>query len=400
LAQLAIVGAGISGLATAIAIRQTTADGLASPVTVYEQAKGPREVGAGLQLGPNAVKTLSGLGITTLGASRGFAPSGLRIMDGRSGRKIAESPLGHWIENRHGAPYYTMARADLLAALLDRATALDIDINYGTRLEALRRNGAGFTLTLAGGRKFETSALIGADGLWSQVRRNLRPDNRPKFTGQTAWRALLPEDAVPENFSRETVTLWLAPGLHAVHYPVENGRRFNFALFTEGNTTTTGWDTAGDKTELAGRIDSLDFDLAPSLAALVQSARDFIKWPLFELMPSIAWGSGPATLVGDAAHPMLPYLAQGAAMGLEDGFVLANHIAEMPDIDRAFRSYERARARRVMRVQRAARANARNFHFSGPAAAARNAMLRFGEAVSPGALLRRYDWLYGRGPVP
>jgi len=397
LAQMAIVGAGISGLATAIAIHQAAPTRFSGPVTIYEQAPGPREVGAGLQLGPNSVKTLAALGITALGASGACTPLGLRIMDGRTGNKIAQSPLGDWIRARHGAPYYTMARADLLTVLTERATALGIDIKYSTPLEALHSKEGGYELTLGGVKNTNISALIGADGLWSQVRRKLRPDNSPRYTGQTAWRALLPDHAVPENLSRDHVTLWLAPNLHAVHYPVENG---HFALFTQGSTKATGWDIAGDKTELAGHINALDFDLAPALEALVHKAENFIKWPLFELMPSIAWGTGPATLVGDAAHPMLPYLAQGAAMGLEDGFVLANKIAEMPDVDRAFRSYERARARRVMRVQRAARNNARNFHFSGPAALARNAILRLGEGMSSGALMRRYDWLYGKGPAP
>lgn len=399
MADIVIIGGGISGLATAIALRQFAGEKASGRIAVFERSSAPREVGAGLQIGPNAVKALAHLGVAALGPAGASTPKGLRIMESRSGRCIAQAPLGEWIEQRHGAPYHTMSRIDLLTVLLKAAQGLDIDIVHGSGLEELRRHGAGFVVTLASGEEVETPALIGADGLWSTVRRKLRPATKPRFTGQTAWRSLLPMEAVPEPIGRDMVTLWLAPGLHAVHYPVEQGRRLNFALFTEGATDAIGWDIAGDKNELAGRLDASGSDLAEPLAALLAAAEDFIKWPMFGLTPSIALGTGPATLVGDAAHPMLPYLAQGAAMGIEDAVVLAAKIAEMPDMEGALRAYERARARRVMRVQRGARANARRFHFSGSAALARNAILGLGERLAPGALLRRHDWLYGGGPV-
>lgn len=397
--NIVIIGAGISGLATAIAIHRFAGTKVSGRIRVFEQTPTPHEVGAGLQIGPNVVKALAHLGVDALGPAGAETPVGLHIMAGRSGRRIAQAPLGAWMKTRHGAPYHTMARADLLNVLLKRARALDIDIDHGTGLVGLARRGSGFEVTLAGGKVIEPAALIGADGLWSRVREKLRPTSKPRFTGQTAWRALLPMDAVPQTIARDMVTLWLAPGIHAVHYPVMGGRHLNFALFTAGTTDAVGWDTAGDKTELAGHIDALGFELAEPLAALTATAEDFIKWPMFGLTPSIARGTGTATLVGDAAHPMLPYLAQGAAMGIEDGIVLAEKIAGTPDMEGAFRAYERARARRVMRVQRGARANARSFHFSGPAALARNSILALGGRLAPGALLRRYDWLYGGGPV-
>lgn len=394
--DVVIVGAGISGLAMAIALTQA---GIAGRLRVIEQSPAPREFGAGIQLGANAVKALAQLGITDLAAAGACSPAFLQVMDARNGNKIVEAALGDWFKQRHGAPYHTMARADLLTALHNRADDLGVSVSYNTGLTDARRRANGFILHLTSGGDIETGALIGADGLWSQVRKRLRPTARPRYTGQTAWRALVPAGDVAADISLQGVTLWMAAGFHVVHYPIGAGRRLNLAVFTQGATDAEGWDTPGDKHELLAAISATGSQLPPPLERLINSAGGFVKWPLRDISPSIAWGNSNATLIGDAAHPMLPYLAQGAAMGLEDAHVLAGEMNQAGDAEPAFRRFERARARRVCRVQRAARHNAKIFHLAGPLAFARNSALQLGEKINPGALIRRYDWLYGGGPA-
>lgn len=394
-APIVIVGGGISGLAAAIALGRA-----GNAVEVHEQADAPAEFGAGIQLGPNAVRALRDLAADGDLDAVAVRPGRLAVRDGGSGRAIAATPLGSVVERRHGAPYLTIARADLHAILLDRAAAAGIPVHFSHRVESVRRAGGGFALGLGDGERLDAAVLLGADGLWSQTRAMLRPSTRPRFTGQTAWRTTLTAAQVPRDIAMSDVTLWMARGCHAVHYPVSAGERLNLAIFTEGSSQAQGWDTPGDKADLLDRLAKRrGAALSSSLLALVEAADDFVKWPLFELSPAIAWGMGPATLVGDAAHPMLPYLAQGAAMGLEDAVVLGTVLTSPSQAERAFRVFERQRTRRVARVQRAARANARIFHMAGPPAFARDLVLGLGERLLPGALFRRYDWLYGGGPT-
>lgn len=398
--KITIVGAGIAGTAAAIALAQSSAAKTPpSEIEIFEASDSPREVGAGVQIGPNAVKALAKLGITDLSAHKICTPEALCVRKGRSGEVIATAQLAGWIQARHGAPYHTIARADLLAVLLARADELGLRVKYGHSLTRIIRNSGSYQLQFANGSTCQPDGLIGADGLWSTVRTTQRPTTKPHFTGQTAWRALLPRASLPTTIDSRSVTLWLDHGLHAVHYPVSGGQYLNLALFTEGRSDAEGWEAHGDKQDLLHAIASANATLAAPLAELIERADSFIKWPLFALSPAIAWGTGPATMIGDAAHPMLPYLAQGAAMGLEDALCMAETLTGQADFATGFRKFETARSRRVARVQRAARSNARTFHLSGPPAFARDQVLKWSEKISPGALMRRYDWLYGGGPA-
>lgn len=384
-----IIGGGIAGIATAIALRPHFND-----ITVLEQAAAPNESGAGIQVGPHTVTALRRLGAAERLDAVACRPGNLVVRNGHTGKIITKAPLGRWIEDRYGAPYMTMARADLLDILLQRAGALDLAVEYDARITEVRRISGGFALEMAGGRR-DTASMVGADGLWSKVRAGLRPSTKTLFSGQTAWRATLDLADVPETVSTEDVTLWLAPACHAVHYPMSAGRRLNLAVFTEGMLATEGWDTTGDRDDLLARLEHRG--LAPALFSVINAARGYRKWPMFEIEPATVWGSGPATLVGDAAHPMLPYLAQGAAMAVEDALALGAEFSKGGGLETVFRRYELHRGRRVAKVQRAARANAGIFHANGPTAMARNAALMLGEKLLSGSLIRRYGWLYG-GP--
>jgi salicylate hydroxylase len=239
-------------------------------------------------------------------------------------------------------------------------------------------------------------ALVGADGLWSTLRTRLGHRVQPQFRQRTAWRALVPADQVGPEFRTEEVQLWLGHNAHVVHYPVKGGALINVVAIVTDEWTGAGWSAQGDRAELLARFSPWYW--SESVRDLLAAAERWHKWALYDLPPlhsrSQTWGDGPVTLLGDAAHPMLPFLAQGAAMAIEDGAVLADQLSRRPgDVARAMRDYERARGRRTVRVQRAARRQGRIYHLTGAEALMRNLFLRgFGWLALP----LRTKWLYDR----
>jgi salicylate hydroxylase len=388
-APVLVAGAGIGGLTAALAIAR---QGL--PVILFDQAERLEEAGAGIQLSPNATRVLIALGIAGCIEPAVVVPEAVRLRAGGSGRNIAIMPLGADVARRHGAPYWVVHRADLQRALL-AAVENDacITLKLGARIDRFAPGPQGVTVGVS--HREETGAhhgraLIGADGLWSCLRETLDAGTGPRFAGRTAWRALAPADTLPPSLRGHEVNLWIGPGGHLVHYPVRAGTTVNIVAVTSDVWQSTQWSTAADRDEVLARFPP--YLWASEARELLATPQRWQKWALCDRAPSSNWGRGPVTLLGDAAHPMLPFLAQGAAMAIEDAFMLAAALARFADDPvRALRDYERQRQPRTARVQRAARRNDFIYHLGGPAARVRNAALA---ALGGRRLLAQYDWIY------
>jgi salicylate hydroxylase len=389
-----IAGAGIGGLAAALAIA-----GRGFRVAIFDQAQRLEEAGAGIQLSPNASRILAALGLEPQLRQHVVAPQELRVMNARTGRVLARTPLGAEAEQRYGAPYWLIHRGDLQAVLIDAVRAHpDIAVRLGTRVEdfAPHQNGVTVSTTsLARTGEERGMALIGADGLWSSLRGRIGVRREPRFARHSAWRALIPADALEPDLRTAAVNLWLGRHAHLVHYPVRQGSLVNIVAIIRDDWRAPGWSEPGERSEILARYAAPMWQTrARAILAAPQSWR---KWALYDCAPFSPWGKGPVTLLGDAAHPMLPYLAQGAAAAIEDGAVLARVLSEMSaEPARAMRCYESERRRRTARIQRAARRNGAVYHMGGTQAFARMLALI---ALGGARILARYDWLYGWKPA-
>jgi salicylate hydroxylase len=383
--SIIIAGAGIGGLTAALALTRA-----GYRAVVLEQAERLQEAGAGIQLSPNATRVLFDLGLAERLRPHVVAPDAIRIIKGATGGDIVRIPLGDHAEQRYGAPYWVIHRADLqgvLAAAIEDSA--DITLRLGTRVEDFAIHPHGITVqarTAKGVRDEQGLALIGADGLWSTLRGRLGDQSEPRFAQRTAWRAVLPVAQVDAEFREPMTGLWLGRDAHLVHYPVKAGREINIVAIVRDDWQQPGWTAPGKAADLIRRFERF----APAARALIALPARWQKWALFDRPHARLPGQERVTLIGDAAHPMLPFLAQGGTMAIEDAAALAQCFAR--DEDTALRTYEQMRARRVARVQREARRNSWRYHLSGLGTVARNTTLRIfgGER-----LLARYDWLYG-----
>jgi len=387
-----IAGAGIGGLTLALSLVDRGFRAI-----VFEQAERLEEIGAGIQLSPNATRILIDLGLRATLEPAVVALEAIRILDGRNARELARFPLGRAAEFRYGAPNWVIHRGDLQFALLKAVRSHpDIVLRLGTRIEDFAAHSHGVTVqsrTRSGMVDEYGIALVGADGTWSALRTRLGFVRPPQFAGRTAWRALVPADLVAREQRQPVTSLWLGPDAHLVHYPVRAGKMINIVAVIEDTWHETGWSAPGARREITARFAGW----SPQAQALLATPPDaWFKWALFERAPSRRWGNGSITLLGDAAHPMLPFLAQGAAMAIEDAAVLAACLARAPeDPAAALRRYQELRRARIARVMREARRNGTLYHLAGPAAWARNLAL----ALMGGKnLLNRYDWLYDWRP--
>jgi salicylate hydroxylase len=388
-----VAGAGIAGLTTALALTRA-----GMRVTVLEQAGRLAETGAGIQLSPNATRVLIALGLRERLAPLVMAPQAIRVMAGGSGREIVRIPLGEEAERRYGAPYWTIHRGDLQAALAAAAAAeQDVTLKLGMRVEDFAGRVNGITVLARAANEISDErgfALIGADGLWSTVASRLRKQRKPRFAHRTAWRALVPADSVPAEFRAPLVHLWLGLDAHLVHYPVKGGRLINIVGIVYDEWSKSGWSAAGDRDEILRHF--ARWSWAEKARALIALPDQWLKWALFDRKTPFRGGAGPVTLIGDAAHPMLPFLAQGAAMAIEDAAVLAAMLGRYRgDAGDALRGYEGARWRRTGHVQQVARKQGRIYGLSGPEAIVRNLGMRL---LGGEKLRARYDWLYSWRP--
>jgi salicylate hydroxylase len=392
--NVVIAGAGIGGLTAALMLAQS-----GFRITLLEQAAQLSEAGAGIQLSPNATRILIALGLGDRLRADAFVPQAVAVKSSSGGR-LARVPLGDGIEKRFGAPYWTIHRADLQAALLEAAQLNpDIVIKLGTRVEDFTLHSNGLSIACRQGSFTADEhgvALIGADGLWSAMRTRLG-QYEPDFRKRTAWRTLIPIEAIEdEEFRTPEVQLWLGRRAHLVHYPVKGGKLINVVAIVNDRWSQPGWVADGAREELLSHFSRWSW--AQPVLDFLSIPERWSKWALYDHPSFDQWSKGPVTLLGDAAHPMLPFLAQGAAMAIEDATVLADSMSRLPnDIPLAMRRYEAARRRRTARVQRAARRNGRIYHLTAGEAVARNLFLRLAGGKM---LLRRYNWLYDWRMLP
>lgn len=385
---IAIAGAGIGGLSTALALAR---HGINS--TIFERRSDPSEAGAGIQLGPNATGVLSALGVLDAVRAVAAEPDALIIHDGIAGRVLARFPLGRWMRERHGAPYLTLHRQDLHQALLAAVKAEPlVKRAYGHEVASFANSASGVDVRFSEGSTVAADALIAADGLWSKLRTEVAGRHALVPTGKTAYRAVVPSVALPASLSANDVHVWMSPGAHVVHYPVRSGSETAIIVVIDGSASSDGWDRQASADEMK-QFSVLEF--APPLRDLIAAANDWRMWRLQVLPPDFRWVKGAAALLGDAAHPLTPFFAQGGALAIEDAAIVAQKLARGGPISQCLADYENERRVRVRKVFDASLANGRIYHLDGPAAAARNAVLK----AVPGALMmRRYDWLYGWTP--
>lgn len=383
--RVLIAGGGIGGIAAALALAKR---GIAS--TVLERRLIFGEDGAGIQIGPNGTRILEELGAAAFIKPRVSVPDGLRILEATTARPLATFPLGRWIAERHGAPYWAAHRRDLHNALLSTAEREPlIKIRMGFDVTAVRDESVIVSVTSANGDECRGDVLIAADGAWSALRSRVFGGGKPVYTGKCAVRAVIPIEEVPQALNRTEVHLWLDRDVHVVHYPVRAGHAVALVVVFDDRNVTTDWSTSCDSAWVSGRTTGF----APLLRELLAQPEEWRRWSLMTLRQSPRFAIGRLALLGDAAHPVMPFLAQGGVMALEDAVVVADALAaDRAEPQRALSTYERTRRARVQRVARASRLNGRIYHLGGLPADARNfAFTR----MSADRFMRRFDWLYG-----
>lgn len=361
-----VAGGGIGGLSAALALAK---QGFA--VTVAEQASEFAEVGAGIQLSPNALAALFDLGLRDALELVAFVPEGTQMRHWRRGRVIASSQLGAAAIERYGFPYFHIHRADLMTVLVEAAEAQPlITLARDTAVSGFAQSNGVVTATTNRG-EIQADVLIGADGIHSAVRTGLFGDDAPSFTGNVAWRALVPASRLPKGLIAPMATVWWGPGKHFVHYYVRRGELVNCVCVVEKDGwTTESWTEPGDLAELKADFAGWHPDLQTLIDAIDDAS--LYKWALHDRAPMPRWSKGAVTLLGDACHPTLPFMAQGAAMALEDGAVLARCLLVSKDVSTALMHYEELRRARTAGIQRGSRRNAKVFHLRGVVAWLRN----------------------------
>jgi 2-polyprenyl-6-methoxyphenol hydroxylase-like FAD-dependent oxidoreductase len=379
-----IAGGGIGGLATALVLAR---DGHA--VTVLEQAASFGEIGAGIQLGPNIFRMFAYLGLTEVVSKVSFFPAGLGMNDVRTGEKIVRVPLGDTARATYGFPYGVIYRADLHQVFLDACLAQpNVTLRTHAKVESFEQSADNVHVRLTDGEVLQGAALIGADGLWSKVREVVVGDGKPRVSGHIAYRAVLKREDVPAHLWSDDVVLWGGEKTHLVHYPLRRGELFNLVAVFHSNKYDEGWNTFGDTAELTERF----AEACPQVKELLGKIETWKMWVLCDREPVNNWTDRRVTLLGDAAHPMLQYLAQGAGQAIEDAVVLREALRfTHGDVPLAFQKYQQARYLRTGRVQLTARFYGDIYHAAGVQRELRNQMFQSGEESAGFAGLQ---WMY------
>ena len=361
-----ITGGGIGGLTAALCLAK-----MGFEVVLFEQSAQFSEAGAGLQLSPNCSRVLHELGLANALGQVAFLPQATQFRHWRRGGIISETPLGEAVVKKFGVPYYHVHRSDLINLLANAAAAEPlITLVTGARVESFEQVDDEIVLNVSG-KQYTGELLLGADGIHSCIRSQLWGDEQPTFTGNVAWRALVPASTLDAGRIRPMSTVWWGPGKHFVHYYVRGGDYVNCVCVVENREwAAESWTTPGDRSQLKADFQGWHDDIQ-HLIDHVESDSLF-KWGLFDRPPMPRWGRGRVTLLGDACHPTLPFMAQGAAMAIEDAAVLAGCLKRGLGVEASLERYEELRRGRTARIQAGSRRNASVFHLSGVKAWLRN----------------------------
>jgi 3-hydroxybenzoate 6-monooxygenase len=389
--RLLVAGGGIGGVAAALALARKNISTI-----VLEQAPELGEIGAGIQIAPNAFHCFDRLGVGDRARSEAVYVDRLRLMDGLSGEEIVHIPLDTAFRERFRNPYAVVHRADLHLALLEAAkkTGL-VEIRTDYRVERYDQDGTSVTVYCAGREPVRGAALIGADGLRSPVREQMLGDGEPIVSGHTTYRSVIPTDQMPEDLRWNAATLWAGPKCHIVHYPLKGWKVFNLVVTYHNDV----------KEAVAGKAAPVEevmrgfAHVHPRAQRIIEHGSNWKLWVLCDREPADRWVDGRVALLGDAAHPMLQYFAQGACMAMEDGVTLAEFVADQPgDIENALKGYQALRVPHTARVQLGSRSIGQFiYHPAGATAMARNHVLR---SWTPDEYYHRLDWLYSGSILP
>ncbi len=380
-----IAGGGIGGLVAAYALALK-----GFPVRVLEQSDGFREIGAGIQLGPNIFQALEKIGLKDAILEDAWKPGALTMRCGLTGKVITSMPLGSQAEAYFKQPYAVTHRHDIHGVYLKACQGNNlISLETTREVVAFLDHGDRVTVTLASGAEIEGCALIGCDGLWSKIREEIVGDGKPRVSGHIAYRAVLKREEVPADLWQPDMVLYAGPRTHFVQYPLRRGELYNLVAVFHSDRYVEGWNAEGDKQLLYDHFEGQQ----PNVLRMLERIETWRFWVLCDREPAKNWSKGRVTLLGDAAHPMLQYLAQGACQATEDAVWLAEMVAAQPDdLPAAFLAYQEQRYLRTARVQIMARVYGEFFHARGPTAELRDQMLG---ARTPQQAYEGINWLYG-----
>jgi salicylate hydroxylase len=384
--SIGIVGGGIGGMTAALALLRKGFE-----VSVFEQAPELLEVGAGLQLSPNGVRILHSLGLSAELMKAAFEPLGKEIRLWNTGDTWKLFDLGVESLERYGFPYMNVHRNDLhqmLARAVQEASPDTINLNH--RFASVERNDSKVTLAFEGKPSQTFDVVIGADGVHSMMREQLFGSGPVKFTGIVAWRGVIPMEQLPEELRRPVGVNWIGPGGHVIHYPIRRGELMNFTSVVERQDwQVESWSTAGTNAEFHADYPGWNEEVHAYIEAIPQP----FKWALLARPPMQHWVEGRIALLGDACHPSLPFLAQGAVMALEDGCILARAFEEFDTIDEALDRYQKIRVPRATKAVEGAYANTERFHNPALAELA-GAQAYVDEQWQTDRVIERYEWLF------
>jgi salicylate hydroxylase len=382
--DILIVGGGLGGVSMALALAQR---GLRS--TLFESAPQLGEIGAGIQLGPNAFHALDTLGLTDELLKEAVLVRSFDLMNAETGDRISRFDLGAPFRERFGHPYSVVHRADLHLALLDavKKTGM-VELRTNHRVTGYTRRGGRAILRLDGKPDVEGDLVIGADGLRSAIREEMLKDGEPRVSGHSTYRSVIPIEQMPERLRWDSMTIWVGPKLHIVHYPLKGWKSFNLvATVHEENTVPVSGESVPD-----GKVFDVFGHVAPEVLGAIRAGRNWKRWVLCDRDPVQTWVDGNVFLLGDAAHPTLQYFAQGACMAIEDAVYLAGLIASGQQLQDIERAYVKERQTRTARVQLGSRLIGDYvFHPGGGAAAARNEIF---SSMTDNGFYQYMAWLY------